>query len=315
MTPLSKCTMFKKNLLLISFCSLLLCAKSQEIQARFSIIVNKDKISSQVDRKIFQTLQTGLTNFINNRKWTNDIFQVSEKIQCNFLLNINDVVSQNVYKATLTVQAARPAYNTSYQCPLINYLDENVVFRYQEFQPIEFNENRVQGNDPVASNLTAVLAYWVNIILGFDYDSYAIRSGDAYFLKAQNIVNNAPESRDITGWKNFESQRNRYWLAENLNNNRFTLLHDAFYSYYRKGMDIFYENEEEGRNGVLNCLNFLSTLDTENPNSMIMQFFFQGKSTELVKVFSKGNRNVKDRALSILLKLDITNARSYNELK
>jgi hypothetical protein len=153
------------------------------------------------------------------------------------------------------------------------------------------------------------------VILGFDYTSYSLRGGDIYFQKAQNIVNNAPEARDITGWKNFESQRNRYWLVENLNNNRFALLYDAIYSYYRNGMDIFYENEDEGRNGILNCLNFLGTLNTENPNSMIIQFFFQGKSTEIVKVFSKANKDMKERAYNLLIKLDITNARVYNELK
>jgi hypothetical protein len=173
----------------------------------------------------------------------------------------------------------------------------------------------VQGSDALASNLTAVFAYWVYVILGFDYDSFSLRGGDPYFLKAQNIVNYAPEASEISGWKNYESQRNRYWLADNLNNNRFALLHDAIYSYYRHGMDLLYENEDEGRNGVLNCLNFLSTIDKENPNSMIMQFFFQGRSTELVKVFSKAKKDVKDRALNHLLKLDITNSRIYNDLK
>jgi hypothetical protein len=307
--------MHKIILLFSTLFFLQVSTSAQEIQARLTVNVNKDQVSTGIDRKIFQTLQSALTNFINNRKWTSDAFQPSEKIQCNFLLNINGVVGPNVYKGTLTIQAARPAYNSSYQCPLVNYLDENFVFRYVEFQPIEFNENRVQGSDPLTSNLTAILAYWINIILGFDYDSFSLRGGDQYFLKAQNIVNNAPESGEISGWKNYESQRNRYWLAENLNNNRFALLHDAFYSYYRNGMDIFYENEDEGRNGILNCLNFLSTLNKENPNSMIMQFFFQGKSSELVKVFSKSGKETKDRALSLLLKLDVTNARLYNELK
>ncbi len=288
---------------------------SQEIQARLTVNINKDKIPTTVDRKIFQTLQTGLTNFINNRKWTNDAFQTSEKIQCNFLLNINDVAGQNVYRSTLTIQAARPAFNSTYQCPLINFIDDNLVFKYVEFQPIEFNENRVQGSDALVSNLTAVFAYWINIILGFDYGSFALRGGDPYFTKAQNIVNNAPESGEITGWKNYESQRNRYWLTENLNNNRFALFHDALYSYYRQGMDLLYENEDEGRNGVLNCLNYLSTIQKENPNSMIMQFFFQGRSAELVKVFSKANKDTRDRALNHLLKLDVTNARLYNDLK
>jgi len=304
-----------KTILLIASIFIYFAGQSQEIQARLTVNVDKDKVPTTVDRKIFQTLQSGLTNFINSRKWTGDAFQTSEKIQCNFLLNIQEVIGTNVYRATLTVQAARPAYNSTYQCPLINYIDNNIVFRYVEYQPIEFNENRVQGSDALVSNLTAVFAYWSYIILGFDYDSFSLRGGDPYFVKAQNIVNYAPESSEIAGWKNYESQRNRYWLADNLNNNRFALFHDAVYSYYRNGMDILYENEDEGRNGVLNCLNYLSTIDKENPNSMIMQFFFQGRSSELVKVFSKANKDVKDRALNHLLKLDVTNARLYNDLK
>jgi hypothetical protein len=288
-------------------------AQSQEIQARLTVMAGK--ISTQVNRNVFQTLQTSLTNFINNRKWTTDAFQANEKIQCNFLLNIEQELGNNMYKGKLTVQAARPVHSTTYDSPIINFLDDDVVFRYQEFQPIEFNENRVQGNDPVAANLPAVLAYYVNIILGFDYGSFSLRGGDAYFKKAWNIVNNAPESRDITGWKSFENIRNRYWLAENLNNNRFALLHDALYSYYRSGMDLFYENENEGRNGIINSLNFLNTLNTDNPNSMIMQFFFQGKSSELVKVFSRANNDIKTRARDILTKIDVTNATAYKELK
>ena len=109
--------------------------------------------------------------------------------------------------------------------------------------------------------------------------------------------------------------RNRYWLAENLNNNRFALIHDALYAYYRSVMDIFYENEDAGRNGILNCLNFLNTINTENPNSMVLQFFFQGKSKELVKVFSKTTEDQKKRAKELLTKLDITNSAAYKELK
>ncbi len=297
--------------------SLLICvgmADGQEIQARFTVITSK--VSTTVDKKIFQTLQTALTNFINNRRWTNDGFQPTEKIQCNFLLNIDQDLGSNVYKGKLTVQAARPIYNTNYDSPIMNYMDDNVVFRYVEFQPIEFNENRVQGNDPLAANITAVLAYYINIILGFDYDSFSLRGGDSYFQKAWNIVNNAPEGRDIGGWKSFDGMRNRYWLAENLNNNRFALLHDALYSYYRSGMDVFFENESAGRDGILNCLNLLNTINTENPNSMIMQFFFQGKNNELLKVFSKATADQKTRARDMLTRLDITNAASYNrELK
>jgi len=288
-------------------------AKGQEIQARLSVITSK--ISTQIDKKVFQTLQTSLTNFINNRRWTNNAFQPSEKIQCNFLLNLEEDRGNNIFKGKLTIQAARPIYNTTYDSPIINFIDDDIVFRYQEFQPIEFNENRIQGNDPIAANLPAVFAYYIDLILGFDYDSYSPRGGDAYFQKAWNIVNNAPEGRDITGWKSFESQRNRYWLAENLNNNRFALMHDVLYAYYRSGLDLFFENENEGRNGIMTSLNFLNTINSDNPNSMIMQFFFQGKSTEIVKIFSKATADQKSRAKDILTKLDITNAAAYKELR
>ena len=288
--------------------------QAQELQARVSIIASK--VSTTVDRKIFQTLQTGLTNFLNTRKWTNDVYQPQEKIQCSFLLTIDEAESNNVFKGKLTVQAARPVYNTSYDSPLLNFIDDNVKFRYVEFQPIEFNENRIQGSDPLAANITAVLAYYANIILGLDQASFTLRGGDVYFQKAWNIVNNAPESgNQIQGWKSFEGFRNRYWLAENFNNSRFAVMHDAIYSYYRSGMDIFYENEEAGRAGILNCLNFLMSLNRDNPNSMILQVFFQGKSNELVKIFSKANADVKSRAKDMLSKLDLTNAQAYKDLK
>ncbi len=294
----------------------MICAiigQGQEIQARFTVVAAQ--VSTQIDKKVFQTLQTALTNFLNTRRWTSDVFKPNEKIQCNFLLNIDQDLGNNVYRGKLTVQAARPVYNTTYDSPIMNFLDDNIVFRYVEFQPVEFNENRVQGNDPLAANITAVLAYYVNIILGLDYNSFSLRGGDAYFQKAWNIVNNAPENKDISGWKSFEGLRNRYWLAENLNNNRFALIHDALYSYYRSGMDIFFENEDAGRNGILNCLNFLNTINIENPNSMVLQFFFQGKSKELVKVFSKATADQKTRAKELLSKLDITNGAAYKELK
>ncbi|MEI2738656.1 MAG: DUF4835 family protein [Chitinophagaceae bacterium] len=305
--------MHKKIIVVAAFVFLAGTVRGQEIQARLTVMAVK--VSTQIDKKVFQTLQSALTNFLNNRRWTGDGFQSGEKIQCNFLLNIEQDLGNNVFKGKLTVQAARPVYNTSYDSPIMNFLDDNITFRYVEFQPIEFNENRVQGNDPLAANITAVLAYYVNLILGFDYDSFSLRGGDAYFQKAWNIVNNAPENKDITGWKSFESLRNRYWLAENLNSNRFALIHDALYSYYRTGMDLFYENEDAGRNGILNSLNFLNTINSENPNSMIMQFFFQGKSNELVKVFSKANAEQKGRARELLTRLDITNGAAYKELK
>lgn len=294
--------------LLLLFCATL---QAQEIQCKVTVMAQR--VNNTVDRKIFNTLQLQLTNFINNRKWTTETFQSNEKIECNFLLNIDKIVETNVYKASLTIQAARPVFNSSYNTAMVNFQDADVTFRYVEFQPIEFNETRVQGNDPLAANLTAVFAYYVYVVLGLDFDSFAPRGGDPYFQKAQNIVNNAPENRSITGWKVFDGLRNRYFLVDNLMNTRYNVVHDVIYTYYRKGLDAMYDNEAEARAQILNALNQLQMLNQENPNSMIVQFFMQGKSQELIKIFKKATMQEKVKAIDLLQKLDITNAANYKQ--
>jgi hypothetical protein len=289
-------------------------AEAQELKARVTVVANR--VSNNVNRNAFQTLQTSLNNFLNNRKWTSESYAANERIECNFLLNLESTDDINVYKASLTIQCGRPVYNSSYLSPIINFKDDDIVFKYQEFQQLEFNENRVSGNDLLISNLTAVFAYYAYIVLGLDAVSFAPHGGDPYFQKAQNIVNNAPDGRSITGWKIFDGIRNRYWLAENLLNTRYKVMHDVYYNYYRLGMDKLYSDENAARAEILNVLNQLEAFNTENPNTMINQFFFQGKSTEMIKIFSKAKPQDKLRAAEILAKLDITNASKYkDELK
>lgn len=285
--------------------------QAQEINAKVTVVAAQ--IGNTVDKRVFQNLQTALVAFINKRKWTTDVFEGNEKIECSFLLNLQSVVEPNVYKATLTIQAGRPIYNSTYLSPLVNFIDNEITFRYVEFQPIEFNENRISGAEPLTANLSALFAYYVYIVLGLDYDSYSPRGGDPFFQKANLIVNAAPEGRSISGWKPFDGQRNRYWLAENLQNTRYALVHDAIYTYYRQGMDKLIENENVAREQMLNGINMLNTLNTETPNLMIMPFFFQGKSDEIIRIYKKSDPQEKARILDLCSRLDIANASKYRQ--
>src|SRR5689334_7550511 len=143
----------KSFLLILVWMAVLPGLRAQELNAKITVLANR--VPNSVDHKIFQTLQSSLYNFINNRKWSNEAFQNNEKIVCNFLLNISAAGDNNTFTATLTVQAGRPVYNSSYQSPLINFNDETFTFRYVEYQPLDFNENRVSGSEPYAANLTA----------------------------------------------------------------------------------------------------------------------------------------------------------------
>jgi hypothetical protein len=304
----------RKIILTVLFSFFCVIVFSQELKATINLVTNQ--VGNNVNRNTFQTLKTSLVNFLNNRKWSSETYAQNERIECTFLLTIESTEEINVYSASLTIQSARPVYNSSYLSPIINYKDDKIKFKYQEFQQLDFNENRVAGNDALTSNLTAVFAYYAYMVIGFDASSFSKNGGDIYFQKAQNIVNNAPDGNDISGWRAFDGVRNRYWLVENVLNSRYSVFNEIYYNYYRMVLDKMYEDEKAGRQELIKVLEQIGTFNTDNPNTMINQFFFQGKSTEMVKILSKALPAEKATAKTILLKLDIANAAKYkDELK
>ena len=228
-------------------------------------------------------------------------------------MNLESVVDAHTYKASLIVQAARPVYNSSYKAALINFQDPDIAFKYIEFQPIDFSDNRVQGTDALAANLTACLAYYAYMILGLDYDSFSPKGGDAFYQKALNVVNNAPEGSNISGWRAFDGLRNRYWMNENLINSRNNILHDVVYSYYRAALDKMYDAEKEARTNMLQALTQLDAFNKETPNTMFVQFFLQTKADELIGVFKNGTSDEKSKAADMLSRLDVGNSLRYKQ--
>jgi Domain of unknown function (DUF4835) len=301
----------KPLLVLIFSVAFFQATRCQEFQANITVLANR--IPTTVDRQIFSTLQSALYNFMNGRKWTNVAFNQNEKIPCSFLLNLSGSTDNNTYTASLTVQSARPVFNTSYQSALINYQDDQVTFKYIQYQDMDFNENRVGGTDPLTANLTAVFAYYAYMILGLNFDSYALRGGDLYYQKAQNIVNNAPENSSLNGWKPFDGLRNRYWLVENLTNPKYNPIHDAMYGYYRQGLDQLFDHEADARIAVMNSLITFNSIYNQFPDIMFLQFFFQGKGVEIGNIFKNGTPDEKSRALEILSRIDVSNLNQYKQ--
>lgn len=285
---------------------------AQELNARVTVSASQVSTST-VNKSVFTTLQNALNTFLNSRKWSKDAYGPNEKIDCTFFLNLSPSDEANVYTASLTIQAARPIFNSSYLSPIINFKDDDITFKYVEFQQIEFNEARVSGADGLVSNLSAIFAYYANMIIAFDNESFSLKGGEAAFLKAQNIVNNAPEARGVKGWRLFDGRRSRYWLINDMLNTNYAIMHDVYYNYYRMAMDKFYEDEAAARAELLNTINLLSVFNTNNPNTMINQFFFQGKANEIIKAFAKAPPQDKARAADLLSKMDLTNASTYKE--
>ncbi len=299
--------------LIIALLFILTCTSVHAQELSATVNVQTSKIENQIDTKIFTQFQKQLKDFINQRKWTSDVFALEEKIDCSFYITIESIVSPGVYEAKLSVVANRPVYNANYTTPLLNLQDANFTFKYQLAQPMEFNENRVQGADPLEANLTAVIAYYINIIIGLDYDSFAPKAGMPYFNKALNIVYNAPEGSGISGWKSYDGQRNRYILVDNLTKSGFDKLHEVIYSYNREGLDQMADKPEIGRAAILNALMAMQEINDANVNSMAVPILMQGKFTEIVGIFGNADKSMKKQLLNTLSVIDIANINRYKE--
>lgn len=292
---------------LLSLCLMLLpgtMVVAQELNCTVTVLTPQIQSS---DKKIYTTLQTAIYEFMNNTRWTDDQFENRERIECSMQITINERVSNDEFKGTIQVQSRRPVYKTSYFSPLLLVNDENFQIRYIEFQTIELNET---GTNPA---LAAILAYYAYIIIGIDYDSFSPQGGNPYYQKAQTLVSNQQNSPE-KGWRAFESTRNRYWLAENLNNPVFRPVRDLYYQYHRRGLDIMTDKKEDAMTAITETMSGLKVVHDDKPGSYLMQLLLYAKSDELVNILSGAFPEVKARMVNLLNELDPANGSKYQEI-
>ena len=279
---------------------------SQEVLCNVRVIPDKEIQIS--DRQKLQTLQKSVREFVNNRKWTNEVFIEEERIEFNISFNILSKVSTDRYAGTLQIQYSRPVFNSSYYSPILNYLYDEIEFDYIETQPLDYNENTHE------SNLSAILSYYTYIIIGLDYSTFSPNADNIYLQKAKKIVENA-QSAPEGGWKAFESNKNRYWLAEELLDAKYSSFHDVLYNYHRQGLDIMNEDNEKGRGYVTESIESMRKIKQLNPTAFILQLFFNSKADEISNIYSNAYQDEKNRVYKLLTELDPSNLNKYNKIK
>lgn len=291
------------KILVILFLVFSVVTKSTAQELNCSVSILSPQIQAS-DKSIFETLQTSIREFMNNRIWTNDQFLNQERIECSMIITISERVSVDEFKANVQIQSRRPVYKSSFNSPLFNHQDNDMAFRYIQDQVLEFDEANIN------SNLTAVLAYYAYLLIGLDYDSFSPEGGTPYYVKAQNIVNNAARLSE-RGWKAFESSRNRYWITENLLNSSFKPLRSTLYEYHRKGLDIMSEDAPKGRLVITESIKELRRVFSDKPNSFLMQIFFNAKADEIVNIYSQAQMDEKNQVVPVLSLVDPANTLKY----
>lgn len=296
----------KTYILILLFCFVFSRSFGQELQSQISI--NSQQVEGS-EKRIFQTLQSALYEFVNNRKWSNLNVKYEERIECTMLLTISERLGSEDFKGTLNVVVRRPVYNTSYNTVLLNHYDKDILFRYVEYQPLDYSDGSF------TSNLTSLFAYYIYIILGFEFDSFSPSGGTPFFEKAQAVVTAAQSSQE-PGWKAYENQRNRYWLVENMLNPANSQVRDFYYQFHRLGLDEMYEKVDQGRNNITESIDFLRKMYNAKPDLFVLTLILDAKRDEFINIYS--DQRVppmeKTSAVNLLKEIDPANGSKYQAI-
>lgn len=286
-------------LLLLSF-----SVKGQELSA--TVQVNYSQITD-ANTQIFKTLETSVTEFVNNTRFTNRNFERNERIDCVFFINITAYQS-NSFDATLQVQSSRPIFNSSYLSPVLNFNDKNFGFSYTEFQ------NMVYNPESYTSNLISVISFYANMIIGMDADTYEFEGGTPYYDVALRIASAAQQS-GYKGWSQQDGNQNRYFLINDILSNTYRDFRQALYDYHRLGMDIMADNSKEGKEKIIEAINTLSKVNKARPNAFLTRVFFDAKSDEVVSIFSAGPMVTLTGLVDTLNKISPLNSAKWSNIK
>ena len=296
--------MLKKTVALLAILLGVVGVYAQELNC--TVEINTDKING-TDKAVFSTLQTAITEYMNNTQWGNAQFLVNEKIDCKLFFTIASVEGTKM-TGDLQVQSSRPVYNASYTTTLINFKDTNIEFEYQENEPLVFNINAME------SNLTAILNFYAYMILAIDFDSFAPNGGDFYYERAANVVQLAQSSGE-TGWKAFEDTKNRSAVLSAFTEKNTSAIRSLLYDYHRKGLDEMVLSPDKGRATITKTLNILKQIYDVAPMSVVLSMFKDAKLDELVNIYSKSNITERQTVYELLYPLYPTERERLNKIK
>ena len=265
-----------RNLLLLLFFIINFNIFSQELNCQ--VIINSDLVD-QTNQKIFKTLEVSLREFVNSNSWTDTDFLSNERVTCSFILNLTNY-NADLFEGTLQILSQRPIFMSDYDSPIINFLDKDIKFKYEEYQPLFYNSEAFE------SNLTSIFSFYIYLILGLDADTYSLFGGQTYIEQAQKIVNLSQQGGK--GWNQNESNRNRFWLIDAIGSNSYKEYRQALYNYHRKGMDFLTDDPLNAKKEVMLSFTLLEKLYVRRPNALPLQIFFDAKSQEIIDIFSSG---------------------------
>ena len=298
---IAECSIFNFHLLVGSQ------TMAQELKAK--VVVNTAQVSN-TKKEVFDALREKVETFLNDHKWTDMNFRENEKIECNFNITVSSWdEGESMIKSTLLLTCSRPVFNSSYNTTVYSTRDGDFQFTFQTTDQLEWNPEYVNNN------LTAMLAYYAYMIIGYDMDSMSPKGGTPYLQTAENIVNNA-QSLGFPGWSSFNDSKNRFGLLNDYLDGSMEDYRELVYKYHREGLDKMADNADEGRKAIADALNLLESAKNARTMSQLPTLFTEYKRDELVNIFSgHGTSEEKDAAYDILYGINTSLSEYWDKLK
>ena len=276
---------------------------AQELNCSVQVIAPQ---IANVETSVFESLEDGIREFMNGRRWTNDNFAFEELIECTMQITISEAIGNTRFSGSIQIQSNRPVYNSDYNTPVLFVLDGDFEFEWVDGTSILFNPGQHRDN------LSSILAYYSYMIIGMDYDSFGFESGSEFLLKAQTIVANA-QNAGGKGWKASQGKQNRYWLVENYLSQTFRPLRACMYNYHRKGFDLLHDDLEMARLNIADAIIEMRSTNRIRPGSYNLQVFFLAKNDEIIKLFAPASEAERVRILPVLKQMDPGNISKYDD--
>lgn len=296
-------------LLMLLFGGGIMPIHAQELDARVS--VNHQQIQG-TSTAIFESLQRTLTDFINNRQWTQLQFRRTERIPCSFSFTVQKYdEADNKMECALTVAATRPVFNATYTTTFFSVRDGNCNFRFQEFDKLEFRPEMIDND------LTAIVAYYAYLIIGWNLDTMSPKGGTDVLQTALDICNNAQTlPLSARGWKAFDDGKNRHAIVSDYLDGAMEPFRTMQYKYYREGLDVMADNVERGRVAVTEAFELLARARENKTMSMLPQLFTEYKADEIVNIYQgHATQQEKEFLVDLLGRINASKNPHWNKIR
>lgn len=288
------------SLLILLFIVASCILRAQEIDC--NVTVNLESLTAEA-RENLSDFVDQIEQYINSYHWTRDGID-GEKIKCSIDISFQGSPREKHYVVQAFIGSQRPIYKTDRSTAMLRILDDKWEFDYLRNQSLMHNDTQF---DPLLS----FIDYYINVIIGYDFDSYRYGDGTPYLQRAMEIVT---RSRGGKGWElSTPTGYSRGQIMDELLNPKFRNFREAVYKYHYKGLDLLHKDEVKARKAMLSSLENIGKLQAKiNQRSQAVKVFFDTKYLEIADIFS---RDPDEGVLDRLAEVDPGHRQTYQEYK